>query len=59
MSFDVFYAGKKKPSTGTIVAITIPLVLAFVVIAGLCVCFLKRRKSGLMTKPLLSKKDQI
>ncbi|XP_078167843.1 cysteine-rich receptor-like protein kinase 6 isoform X1 [Carex rostrata] len=45
--------GKKKTSTGTILAITVPLVLAFVVIAGLCVCFLKRRKSGL-TKPLLN-----
>ncbi|XP_078152662.1 cysteine-rich receptor-like protein kinase 6 isoform X3 [Carex rostrata] len=46
--------GKKKTSTGTILAITIPLVLiAFVVIAGLCVCFIKRRKSGL-TKPLLN-----
>ncbi|XP_078152661.1 cysteine-rich receptor-like protein kinase 6 isoform X2 [Carex rostrata] len=50
----MFYAGKKKTSTGTILAITIPLVLiAFVVIAGLCVCFIKRRKSGL-TKPLLN-----
>ncbi|XP_078158290.1 cysteine-rich receptor-like protein kinase 15 isoform X1 [Carex rostrata] len=46
--------GKKKTSTGTIMVITIPLVLAFVLIAGLCVCFLKTRKSGLMTKPLLN-----
>jgi hypothetical protein len=52
----VFYAGKKKTSSGTILAVTLPLVFAFVIIAGLCVCFSKRRKSRL-TKPLLSKKD--
>lgn len=51
------HAGKKT-STGTILAITIPLVLAFAAIMGLCVCFVKRRKSAL-TKPLLSKKDQL
>ncbi|XP_078149257.1 cysteine-rich receptor-like protein kinase 6 [Carex rostrata] len=46
--------GKKKTSTATILAITVPLVLiAFVVIAGLCICFIKRRKSRL-TKPLLN-----
>ncbi|XP_078171376.1 uncharacterized protein LOC144565483 [Carex rostrata] len=45
--------GKKKTSTATILAITLPLVLAFVVIAGLCASLIKRRKSGL-TKPLLN-----
>ena len=54
VSSDVLYAGKKKTSTGTILAITIPSVLAFV--AGFSVCLLKRRKSRI-TKSLLSKKD--
>ncbi|KAJ4763844.1 cysteine-rich RECEPTOR-like kinase [Rhynchospora pubera] len=44
--------GKNKTSTGTILAITIPLVLAFAVILGLCVCFMKKRKS-VLTKPLM------
>ncbi|XP_078150666.1 cysteine-rich receptor-like protein kinase 10 [Carex rostrata] len=45
--------GKKKTSTSTTMAITIPLVLAFVVIAGLFLCFLKMRKLEL-TKRLLN-----
>ncbi|XP_078172965.1 cysteine-rich receptor-like protein kinase 10 [Carex rostrata] len=49
----VLDVGKKKSSTGTILAITISLVLAFVVIAGVSVCLLKKRKSRI-TKPLLN-----
>ncbi|KAJ4792512.1 cysteine-rich RECEPTOR-like kinase [Rhynchospora pubera] len=44
--------GRKKTSTRTILAITIPLVLALVLLSGLCACFVKKKKRAL-TKPLL------
>ncbi|KAJ4792511.1 cysteine-rich RECEPTOR-like kinase [Rhynchospora pubera] len=51
--YDKEIKGQKKTSTNTILAITIPLVLVFVLFSGLCACFLKKRKSAL-TKPLLN-----
>ncbi|XP_020092881.1 cysteine-rich receptor-like protein kinase 6 [Ananas comosus] len=38
--------GKKKNVTSTVLAVTIPLVTAFVIISTICICFWRRRRSA-------------
>ncbi|KAJ4816339.1 cysteine-rich RECEPTOR-like kinase [Rhynchospora pubera] len=48
--------GRKKTSASTILAITITLVLAFIILLGIYFCLLHKRKSALK-KPLLNLSD--
>ncbi|KAJ3695988.1 hypothetical protein LUZ60_001365 [Juncus effusus] len=52
--------GGKKKDTSKVLAIVIPIGVAFIAILALCVCFMKRRKTKL-TQPLLnvSNSDEI